>query len=157
MGLSITETLRVQSLERQVAEQADRIEALETQVHQLGGRDGNVASASVGAPEIAQLAERVQRLEAQIAGTQHTRGAPKRLREINASRQTRCNGLREAIASIVAAHPHPESITAKEAEQALTRAGIAPMPRPRTVRLRLAEALAEMATHGNTGDCQKRP
>ena len=128
MSMSITETLRVQTLERKVADLSElkaRIDAIE---------------AHLGAPQ----------------GAQHvSREIPAPLRRINAFRQTRCNALRTAIANVLAMAPHSESLTAKDVAQALVRAGFEPMPRDRTIRLRLAEARAEMATHGNSGNCQK--
>ena len=110
----------------------------------------------------AQLQSALASVQAELAALARTRPvqAPERalpapLHAINAARQARCNALRAALASVLAQVPHPASITAKEVAQALARAGFEPMPRARTVRLRLAEVRAEMATHGNTGNCQK--
>lgn len=128
MGMSITEALRVQAIERQVA-------------------------------ELPELKARITALESSIARgpARRTRAAaiPEPLREINARRQTRCNVLRAAIAKVLARASRPEAIRAKDVAQAIARAGFEPMPRDRTLRLRLAEVRAEMATHGNTWNCQK--
>lgn len=125
MGMSITETLRVQTLERQVAELQTRIESLEAQ-------------------------------RAPTQPVQHaSRAVPAPLQQINTTRQGRRARLCNAIASILTRCSHPDSLTGKDVEQALARGGFEPMPKPRTVRLRLAEARAEMATRGNTGNCQK--
>jgi len=132
MPMAITELLRLQTVERelidarrQIAEQAQRIQTLETRL-----------TAARPAPGAA-------------------REIPDPLRQINASRQTRCDALRAAIGNVLAMASAPESITAKGVAQELERSGFEPMPRDRTVRLRLAEVRAEMATHGNTGNCQK--
>ena len=128
MGMSIAETVRLQTLERQVA-------------------------------EVPELKARIEALEAQRAATQPvqhaSRAVPAPLQQINTTRQGRRARLCEAIASILARSRHPDSLTGKDVEQALAGAGFEPMPKARTVRLRLAEVRAEMATHGNTGNCQK--
>ena len=123
--MSIREALRLEALERLVAELQARVTALEAQ---------RADAAAMQTPA-------------------HARPNP--LRKLNASRQTRCNRLRAEIASVLARASDLDSITAKDVAQALASAGIEPMPSDRTVRLRLAEARAEMATRGNTGNCQK--
>lgn len=132
MSMAITEMLRLQAVERLAQEQAR---------------------------ELADLRARVDAVEAGATGTQpaHTEPGqlPERLREINSTRQTACNALRAAIRRIVTHASDPGSITAKAVAQALRRAGYDPLPSERTIRLRLAEVRAEVATHGNTAYCQK--
>ncbi|MHB1870902.1 MAG: hypothetical protein ACYCT1_08615 [Steroidobacteraceae bacterium] len=132
---SIREMLRLQAVERAV----EQLPALKQQVEDLQAR--------VGALEV----HHSQASTVQTA----TRGLPDPLRQLNASRQGRCNRLREEIRSMLARRPNPHALTGKDVSRALERAGFEPMPSDRTVRLRLAEVRAEMATHGNTGNCQK--
>lgn len=132
MSMAISEAVRLQAVERLAQEQAR---------------------------ELAELRARVAALEARPSAMPSTHAEhgqlPERLRGINASRHARCNRLREAIASILAQRPDAEAITAKDLAQALGCAGFDQIPRDRTLRLRLAEVRAEMATHGNTLCCQK--
>ena len=125
MSMSIAEALRLQTLEREVPELRKRLEALERK------------SAGNHSPQ-----RRAPR-------------APNQLCDINAARQDRRARLCEAIASILARSRHPESLTGKDVEQTLAGAGFEPMPKPRTVRLRLAEVRQRAATHGNTLCCRK--
>lgn len=130
MGMSITERLELDAVKRQ-------------------------------AGEVPELKARIAALEAAARRTQAAPtpapALPNQLQQINASRQTRCNALRSAIADVLAQAPHPESITAKELAQALERVGFAPIPRERALRLRLAEVRQRAATRGNTLCCQNKP
>ena len=132
MGMSITETLRLQALEHELAE-ATR--------------------------QLADQGRRIDALEAQLAGAHPARGTvhqiPTPLCQINAARQVRCNALRAALTRVLAQVPHPASITAKDVAQELARVGFEPIPSERTVRLRLAEVRQRAATHGNTLCCRK--
>jgi hypothetical protein len=132
MAMAISEAVRLQAVELLAHEQAQ---------------------------ELSELRARVAALEARPSAMPSThaehRQLPERLRGINASRQARCNRLREAIASILAQRPGAEAITAKNVAQALGRAGFTPMPKDRTVRTHLAAARASMAAHGRTGNGQK--
>ncbi|MGB6487553.1 MAG: hypothetical protein WBE91_11770 [Steroidobacteraceae bacterium] len=89
------------------------------------------------------LKRRVEALEAQIAG----RPAPAPLAELNASRQTHAQRLREAIASILVADPTAHDLTAKEVGRALERRGFDRLPAERTLRLHLAAVRAATAAH----------
>ena len=124
MGMSIAETVRLQTLERQVA-------------------------------ELPELKARIEALEAQRAATQPvqhaSRAVPAPLQQINTTRQGRRARLCEAIASILARSRHPDSLTGKDVEQALADGGFEPMPKARTVRLRLAEVRAKRQHSGTTG------
>ena len=60
------------------------------------------------------------------------------LAELNASRQTHAQRLREAIASILAMDPRAHDLTAKEVRRALERRGFDRLPAERTLRLHLA-------------------
>lgn len=86
------------------------------------------------------LKRRVEALEARIAG----RPAP--LAELNASRQTHAQRLREAIASILATDPRAHDLTAKEVGRALKRGGFDRRPAERTLRLHIAAVRAATAT-----------
>ena len=124
MGMSIAETVRLQTLERQVA-------------------------------ELPELKARIEALEAQRTATQPvqhaSRAVPAPLQQINTTRQGRRARLCEAIASILARSRHPDSLTGKDVEQALAGAAFEPMPKARTVRLRLAEVRAKRQHSGTTG------
>lgn len=132
MGMAITEVLRLQAIERLGAE-------LERQLANLDARIQGLEARSAERPAL-PLPRRVSAAA---------------LEAVNGSRKSACDQLRAAIGSVLAAHPHPESITAKDVAQGLARAGFEPMPRDRTLRLRLAEVRAEVATRGNTASCQK--
>ena len=86
---------------------------------------------------LADLQSRVQALEAQRAGVQPVQTSahrvPDRLRQINASRRTRCNRLRAAITRIVSESPQPELLTAKSVRRALEEAGFNPVQARRTI------------------------
>ncbi len=133
-----------------------RLAELEKAVEQLPSLKQQVDALS---RQVTEQAERIEGLQARIdnAPAHHVepRQLPQRLQEINSARQRRCNRLREKIASILTQCQAPDALTGKEVAQALANVGFDPLPKERTVRLRLAEVRAEMATHGNTLNCQK--
>ncbi len=111
MGMSITETLRVQTLERQVAELPElkaRIEALEAK---LGSEAPGPTSAAV---------------------------IPEGLRIRNATRRANADRLHAAIAAILANSTHPDALTAKEVVRALEAANFVPLRGRRTIAEHLA-------------------
>ncbi len=137
-----------------------RLADVEKAVEQLPGLQQQVDELQ---RQVTEQAERIESLRAQLGAVQtcapadctEARQLPECLREINSSRQTRCERLREAIDLIVAQHPNPTAITGKEVEKELERGGFTPMPKGRTVRTHLAAARTSMATHGRTENGQK--
>lgn len=84
------------------------------------------------AVRIANLERAVADCRARIAALE-VRQTPVPLKRRNAARQAEAERLREAIASTLAEHPQPDTLTAKGVLRALERVGVAPLPSERTV------------------------
>lgn len=114
--MSITEALRLETLERKlvdaerhIAEQADRIEAIEA------------------------------RLAGDVPAEASAPAAPESLQVRNATRHAKAERLRAAIAEILGTAAHPDALTAKEVARALGAANFEPLPARRTIAEHLAQ------------------
>ncbi len=123
--MSITEALRLQTLERELAD-ARR--------------------------QAAEHAERIEALEARLAGDVPVQGsapaAPESLQARNATRQAKAERLTAAIAEILVTAEHPDALTAKEVARALETRNFVPLPARRTIAMHLAQ----LRGRGNTRD-----